>query len=96
MNSKRVAEAQVIAPTIEVIVTDENGDAYTQNKLPYGKYIVKETKTPADYESAIDFTFSITDDESEIQEIAKKTKHIVVNNEQLETYIKLIKKDLKN
>ena len=26
---------------------------------------------------------------------AKKTKHIVVNNEQLETYIKLIKKDLK-
>ena len=95
VNSKRVAEAQVIAPTIEVIVTDENGDAYTQNKLPYGKYIVKETKTPADYESAIDFTFSITDDESEIKEIAKKTKHIVVNNEQLETYIKLIKKDLK-
>ena len=95
VNSKRVAEAQVIAPTIETIVTDENGDAYTQNKLPYGKYIVKETKTPADYESAIDFTFSITDDESEIKEIAKKTKHIVVNNEQLETYIKLIKKDLK-
>ena len=95
VNSKRVAEAQVIAPTIEVIVTDENGDAYTQNKLAYGKYIVKETKTPTDYESAIDFTFSITDDESEIQEIAKKTKHIVVNNEQLETYIKLIKKDLK-
>ena len=26
---------------------------------------------------------------------AKKTKHLVVNNEQLETYIKLIKKDLK-
>ena len=95
VNSKRVAEAQVIAPTIEVIVTDENGDAYTQNKLAYGKYIVKETKTPTDYGSAIDFTFSITDDESEIQEIAKKTKHIVVNNEQLETYIKLIKKDLK-
>ncbi len=95
VNSKRVAEAQVIAPTIEVIVTDENGDAYTQNKLAYGKYIVKETKTPTDYESAKDFTYSITDDESEIQEIAKKTKHIVVNNEQLETYIKLIKKDLK-
>ncbi len=27
--------------------------------------------------------------------VAKKTKHIVVNNEQLEAYIKLIKKDLK-
>ena len=62
-------------------------------QLPYGKYIVKETKTPADYETSVDFTFSITEDESEVEEIAKKTKHIVVNNEQLETYIKLIKKD---
>ena len=93
VDSKRVAEAQVIAPTIETIITDENGDAYTQNNLPYGKYIVKETKTPADYEPSVDFTFSITEDESEVEEIAKKTKHIVVNNEQLETYIKLIKKD---
>ena len=95
VDSKRVAAAQVIAPTIETIVTDENGDAYTQNKLPYGKYIVKETVTPEDYETSVDFTFSITDDESEVEEIAKKTKHIVVNNEQLETYIKLIKKDQK-
>ena len=93
VDNKRVAEAQVIAPTIETIITDENGDAYTQNKLPYGKYIVKETKTPADYEPSVDFTFSITEDESEVEEIAKKTKNIVVNNEQLETYIKLIKKD---
>lgn len=95
IDSKRVAEAQVIAPTIEIIVTDENGDAYTQNNLSYGKYIVKETKTPEDYETSVDFTFSITEDESEVEEIAKKTKHIVVNNEQLETYIKLIKKDQK-
>ena len=63
--------------------------------MPFGKYIVKETKTPTDYETSVDFTFSITEDESEVVEIAKKTKHIVVNNEQLETYIKLIKKDLK-
>lgn len=95
VDSKRVAEAQVIAPTYETIVTDENGDAYTKNPLPYGRYIVKETKTPKDYESASDFTFSIIDDESEIQDIAKKVKDIVVNNEQLETYIKLIKEDLK-
>lgn len=95
VDSKRVAEAQVIAPTYEIIKTDSDGNAYTQNNLPYGKYIVKETKTPTDYETATDFTFSITNDESEIKEIAKKTKHLVVNNEQLETYIKLIKKDLK-
>ncbi len=93
VDSKRVAEAQVIAPTYEAIETDENGDAYTQNVLPYGTFIVKETTTPKDYESAADFTFSITQDESEIQDIAKKVKDIVVNNEQLETYIKLIKKD---
>ncbi|MGN1270257.1 MAG: SpaA isopeptide-forming pilin-related protein [Clostridia bacterium] len=94
-DSKRVAEAQVIAPTYEIIKTDSDGNAYTQNNLPYGKYIVKETRTPTDYETAADFTFSIANDESEIKEIAKKTKHLVVNNEQLETYIKLIKKDLK-
>ena len=93
VDSKRVAEAQVIAPTYEAIETDENGDAYTQNVLPYGKYIVKETTTPKDYESAADFTFSITEDESEVQDVAKKVKDIVVNNEQQETYIKLIKKD---
>ncbi len=95
VNSKRVAEAQVIAPTYEVIKTDKDGNAYTQKNLPYGKFIVKETKTPTDYETAVNFTFSITDDETEIKEIPKKTKHIVVNNEQLESYIKIVKKDLK-
>lgn len=95
VNSKRVAEAQVIAPTYAAIVTDENGDAYTEKVLPYGTYITKETVTPKDYESSADFTFSITEDESEVIDIAKKVKDIVVNNEQLETYIKLIKKDLK-
>ena len=95
VNANRVSQAQVIAPTYEIIKTDKDGNAYTQNNLPYGKYIVKETKTPTDYETAVDFTFSIINDETEINEVAKKTKHIVVNNEQLETYIKLIKKDLK-
>ena len=95
VDTKRVAEAQEIAPTYDVLVTDKDGNAYTQKNLPYGKYIVKETVTPKDYESASDFYFSITQDESEIKEIPQKTKHIVVNNEQLEAYIKLIKKDLK-
>lgn len=96
VDNNRVLQAQIIAPTYEVIKTDESGNAYTKNKLPYGKYIVKETKTPLDYETAIDFTFSISDDETEIKDIAKKTKHLIVNNEQLETYIRLIKKDLKS
>lgn len=55
----------------------------------------KETQTPKDFETAGDFYFSITQAESEIEEIAKKVKDIYINNEQLETYIKLIKKDKK-
>lgn len=55
----------------------------------------KETQTPKDFETASDFYFSITQAESEIEEIAKKVKDIYINNEQLETYIKLIKKDKK-
>lgn len=95
VDKNRVKEAQKIAPTYEAITTDSNGNAYTQSKLPYGKFIVKETITSKDFESAADFTFSITEDESEIEEIAQKVKHLVVNNEQLETYLKIVKKDLK-
>ena len=92
VDSSRVQEAQKIAPTISKVVTDKTGNAYT-GMLPYGKYIVKETATPKDYETAVDFTFSITQDDSEIKENSKKTLRLVVNNEQLESYIKLVKKD---
>lgn len=95
VDKNRVQEAQKIAPTYEAITTDEDGNAYTQNKIPFGKFIVKESVTPKDFESAADFTFTITNDESEIAEVAQKVKHLVVNNEQLETYLKIIKKDLK-
>ena len=92
VDSSRVQVAQQIAPTISKVVTDKTGNAYT-DMLPYGKYIVKETVSPQDYETATDFTFSITQDESEIKENSKKTLRLVVNNEQLESYIKLVKKD---
>lgn len=92
VDSSRVQEAQKIAPTISQVVTDKTGNAYT-DMLPYGKYIVKETVTPKDYETAFDFTFSITQDDSEIKDNSKKTLRLVVNNEQLESYIKLVKKD---
>lgn len=93
VDENRVNEAQKIAPTVETITTDENGDAYTKNKLPYGKYWTKETKTPEDYYASSDFSFTISEDESEVIEIAKKVKHLYVNNEQMEAYIKLVKKD---
>ena len=93
VDEKRVSEAQTIAPTYDTLVTDSDGNAYSAEKLPYGRYIGKETKTPQDFETASDFTFSITKDESEIQEVAQKVKDIIINNEQLETYVKLVKKD---
>ena len=96
VDANRVSQAQAIAPTYEIITTDSNGNAYTQNKLPFGKYIVKETKTPTDFRTAVDFSFSITKDESEVKEIPQKAIHLVVNDEQLESYIKLVKKDLKS
>ena len=96
VNADRVSQAQVIAPTYEIITTDSEGNAYTQNKLPFGKYIVKETKTPTDFRTAVDFSFSITKDESEVKEIPQKAIHLVVNDEQFESYIKLVKKDLKS
>lgn len=95
VDSKRVSEAQLIAPSYESITTDDDGNAYTQNKLPFGTYLVKETKTPTDFETAVDFTFSVTKDESEVKEVAQKVIHLMVNDEQHESYIKLVKKDTK-
>lgn len=95
VDKNRVKEAEEIAPIYEILTTDENGNAYTKNKLPYGKYIIKETKAPKDFKNAKDISISITQDESEIEEIEQKVKHLTINNEPLETYLKLIKKDLK-
>lgn len=41
VDNSRVAQAQVIAPTYETLETDENGNAYSSETLPYGKYIRK-------------------------------------------------------
>ncbi|MBQ9298799.1 MAG: hypothetical protein IJ223_07265 [Clostridia bacterium] len=79
-------------PNYAIITTDSDGNAYT-DYLPYGEYIVKETITPKDYETAEDFVFEIAEDESEIPDVTKKVKNIFVNNEQLEAYLKIIKKD---
>lgn len=93
VDKNRVSQAQKIAPSYDVMTTDSEGNAYSAEKLPYGRYIGKETKTPKDFETASDFYFTISKDESEVTEIAQKVKDIFINNEQLETYVKLVKKD---
>ena len=84
--------ANSIAPTYDVVTTNKWGDALTRY-LPYGQYIVKETKTPQDYQPSNDFTFSITQCETEIANEYYKTKNLNVNNAPFKSYIKVVKRD---
>lgn len=79
------------AKTYAVITTNENGRAVT-DYLPYGKYLVRETKTPKDYMTAPDFTVSVTKDSSEYNEL-KQVKLVSVNNKPFASYVKLVKVD---
>lgn len=79
------------AKTYAVITTNENGRAVT-DYLPYGKYLVRETKTPKDYMTAPDFTVSVTKDSSEYNEL-EQVKLVSVNNKPFASYVKIVKVD---
>lgn len=79
------------ATTYAVITTNANGIANTPY-LPYGEYLVKETKTPADYITAPDFTVSVTDDYSEYKDV-EQVKRININNRPFTSQVKLVKVD---
>lgn len=79
------------ATTYAVITTDENGRATTPY-LPYGEYLVKETKTPKDYITAPDFTISVTDDYTEYEDI-EQIKIININNRPFTSQVRLVKVD---
>ncbi|MDD8036806.1 MAG: SpaA isopeptide-forming pilin-related protein, partial [Thomasclavelia ramosa] len=74
-----------------MVVTDKNGKANT-SYLPYGTYLVRETKTPADYITAPDFTVSVTKDYTEFDDV-EQVKRINVNNRPFTSQLKLVKKD---
>lgn len=80
------------AQVYDVVTTNENGLATTKY-LPFGEYLVRETKTPKDYYTNPDFTISITKDHSEYENDEDKVKHVVLNNRPVETQLKLVKKD---
>ncbi|HJB05514.1 MAG TPA: Cys-Gln thioester bond-forming surface protein, partial [Candidatus Merdibacter merdigallinarum] len=69
-----------------VLVTDENGQAVSE-ELPYGEYIVRETKTPDDKYSVADFTVVIDEDSREPQPWR------VFNDTTFEAALKLVKLD---
>ena len=52
--------------TAKVMVTDEKGYAVS-DRLPYGTYVVRETKVPDDKYKVEDFKVVITEDRSEPQ-----------------------------
>lgn len=79
------------AQTYAMITTDKDGYA-TTGYLPYGTYLVKETKTPQDYITAPDFTISVTDDYSEYIDV-EQIKTVNINNRPFTSQVKLVKKD---
>ena len=92
VDGTKAEKVQEIAPTYDVITTNKNGFAVSKY-LPYGKYIVKETKTPVNYTSGTDFTFSVKNDETEFENVEDKLIYINVNNAPVEYPVKIVKKD---
>lgn len=74
------------AKTYDTLVTDETGFAKSK-ELPFGTYLVKETKTPKDLYKTDDFTVQITEDSRQPQ--AWRT----LNDAPFKAYIRLVKKD---
>ncbi len=73
----------------DVLITSDEGTA-TSKPLPFGNYLVKETKTPGnpgDYETAPDFYVNIEKD-SEIP-----MNYLYINDPEFTTIIAIVKKD---
>lgn len=87
----KAEEAQKIAPSYDVMTSDNNGNAVSAY-LPYGRYVLKETVVPKNYTCGNDVIFSIDKDEKELP-IEYAVKNIAINNVPFESPVKIIKKD---
>lgn len=74
------------AATYDVLATDKNGYACSK-ELPYGTYLVKETKVPEDLYKTDDFQVVINEDSREPQEWR------VLNDSPFKAYLKIVKRD---
>ena len=72
--------------TAKVLVTDKKGYAVS-DELPYGKYIVRETKTPDDKWTVPDFEVIVNEDSREPQVWR------VFNDQSFKAVLKIVKKD---
>lgn len=75
------------ATVYDTLTTDDKGYAKSI-ELPYGTYVVRETKTPTDLESVKDFEVVVDHDD--------RTPQVwrILNDAPFMAYIKLIKKDI--
>lgn len=69
-----------------VLVTDKNGQALSE-ELPYGTYVVRETKTPDEKYTVDDFIIKITEDSREPQAWR------VFNDTDFKAVLQIVKKD---
>lgn len=74
------------AKTYDVLITDEKGYALSK-ELPYGTYLVKETKVPGELHKTKDFTVRVMEDSRTPQ------RWRVLNDGPFEAYIRFVKKD---
>lgn len=72
--------------TAAIMVTDKNGYALS-DELPYGTYVVRETKVPADHYRVPDFTVVISEDSRDPQPWR------IFNDEKFRAVIKMVKED---
>lgn len=72
--------------TAAVLVTDKNGYAVS-DELPYGVYVVRETKVPDDHYAVADFKVTITEDSRDPQPWR------IFNDEKFRAVIKAVKVD---
>ncbi len=75
------------ATTYDTLITDADGYAISI-ELPYGTYVVRETRTPAELLPIDDFTVTVSED----SRIAQTWR--VYNDAPFQAYIRLIKKDV--
>lgn len=70
------------AQVFDTLITGEDGVAVTQN-LPYGTYLIKESKTPEGYSVSEDFLVNISEN--------NQTYTRIVNNIPFRSWLKLVK-----
>lgn len=72
--------------TAAILVTDKNGYALSE-ELPYGQYVVRETKVPDDHYKVPDFIVTVSEDSRNPQAWR------IMNDEKFRVILKMVKQD---